>query len=42
MVHNYHNKLYESIPRTMKAVMEAQGVIQNTRDIRDVEGMNLH
>ena len=24
MVHNYHNKLYESMPRRMKAVMEAQ------------------
>jgi hypothetical protein len=24
MVHNYHYKLYESMPRRMKAVMEAQ------------------
>ena len=36
---NYLNKLYESMSRRMKAVMEAQEarrVIQNTRDIRDV------
>ena len=26
----------------MKAVIEVQGVIQNTEDIKDVEGMNLH
>ncbi len=39
---NYLNKLYELMPQRRKAVMEAQGVIQNTRDLRDVGGMNLH
>ena len=36
MRRNYFNKLYEPMPRRMKAVIEAQGIIQNTEDVRDV------
>ena len=39
---NCLSKLYESMLQGMKMVIEAQGVMQNTKEVKDVEGINLY